>query len=267
MAAKKEIDRHIELKRRCTGGFTGSFTSHALDVEELADRYAGAADYVFTDPPYGGHISYLDLSTLWTAWLGIPPDKKAVGAELIVGGEMNFSEDYYVRRLGGSIKACVRMLKPGRWLSVVFQHWNVAYFEAILTAAAEAGAELRAAVSQVGDPIWSMHKKKGNDSVLAGEMILTFYNSRKALVVEKNGSFDVSRAAGELLRSRENGRLYGEALFNELIVAAWRKSAIQSLNISRTEFSDLIRSHGWHYDEAGHCWLRDDSERSSLLPA
>ena len=51
------------------------------------------------------------------------------------------------------------MLKNERWLSIVFQHWNVAYFKAILSTAAEAGAELEA-VAQVGDPIWSMHKKK-----------------------------------------------------------------------------------------------------------
>jgi len=69
-------------------------------------------------------------------------------------------EERYTDGLAASIEACVRMLKQGRWLSVVFQHWNIAYFEAILTAAARAGAELKAAVSQVRDPIWSMHKKK-----------------------------------------------------------------------------------------------------------
>ncbi len=27
-------------------------------------------DYIYTDPPYGQHIAYLDLSTMWNAWLG-----------------------------------------------------------------------------------------------------------------------------------------------------------------------------------------------------
>ena len=30
----------------------------------------GTVDYIYTDPPYGAHISYLDLSTMWHAWLG-----------------------------------------------------------------------------------------------------------------------------------------------------------------------------------------------------
>jgi hypothetical protein len=36
-------------------------------------------------------------------------------------------------------------------------------------------SELKAAITQTGDVIWSMHKKKNSASVLAGEMILTFY--------------------------------------------------------------------------------------------
>ena len=124
-------------------------------------------DYIFTDPPYGGHISYLDLSTLWNCWLGTMPSSQVRQSELIVGGELDLPESAYVTRLGESIRACLRMLKQNRWLSVVFQHWNVAYFEAILVSAADAGAELKAAVSQIGDPIWSMHKKKSNESVLA----------------------------------------------------------------------------------------------------
>jgi len=42
------------------------------------------------------------------------------------------------------------MLKKGHWLSIVFQHWNIAYFSAILSTAAETGAALKAAISQVG---------------------------------------------------------------------------------------------------------------------
>ena len=58
--------------------------------------------------------------------------------ELIEG----MTEDEYVERLGRSVKSCVRMLKTGRWLSIVFQHWKVEYFEAILTALKTQGASI-----------------------------------------------------------------------------------------------------------------------------
>ena len=166
--AKTELDKTIQHKKM-TGGWHGEFEVHAKDVGELEKELRGKIDYIFTDPPYGGLISYLDLSTLWNVWLGHSPSMKARERELIVGGELDHTEALYTTRLGDSVHACVNMLKKGRWLSIVFQHWNIRYFKAILTRAAEAGAELRAAISQVGDPIWSMHKKKGNQSVLAGE--------------------------------------------------------------------------------------------------
>ena len=255
IAAKAEIDKTIQHKKM-TGGWQGGFEVHANDIDELEKEYRGRIDYIFTDPPYGGHISYLDLSTLWNVWLGHTPCTKAREQELIVGGELNHTEALYTSRLSDSVRACVNMLKKGRWLSIVFQHWNTSYFEAILTGAAEAGAELRAAISQVGDPIWSMHKKKGNQSVLAGELILTFVRTGKPQYAQAGRELDVVSTVGKILDSAPRV-VYGEQLFNQLVIEAWRKSAIGSLNISKDEFTKMIKNHGWHYDENQHYWLRN----------
>ena len=255
IAAKCEVDKHIEIKRK-TGKWIGRFDSYAEDVEQLSAKLSGGVDYIFTDPPYGGHISYLDLSTLWNSWLGIMPSSQDRKSELIVGGELGISENVYVERLGQAIRACLKMLKANRWLSVVFQHWNVSYFEAILTAAADSGAELKAAVSQVGDPIWSMHKKKSSESVLAGELILTFFKSGNRTRVNRLNGFDVGDAVREVLLEAKSGKIYGEYLFNQIVMAAWQYGAIGSLNISKTEFIDLIQRNGWQYDERNHFWTR-----------
>lgn len=256
--AKMEIDQAVQLKRQ-TGGWCGEFEVHAQDIEELSGELRDSIDYIFTDPPYGGHIAYLDLSTLWNSWLGLTPDIRVREKELIVGGELNFSEIQYVDRLSRSVEACIKMLKQGRWLSIVFQHWNTSYFEAILSSAAESGAELKAAVSQVGDPIWSMHKKK-NNSVLAGELILTFYKTGKTKRIKRNGKFDVSQSLGRILENMHGNKIFGEYLFNRIIIEAWKRSAIQSLNISRDEFINLLKRHGWHYDEQNHYWVRDKQQ-------
>ncbi len=257
IAAKAEIDKHVEIKRQ-TGGWFGHFKCRSQDIQELSEEFANGVDYIFTDPPYGGHISYLDLSTLWNSWLGIMPSSQVRRNELIVGGELGFSERVYIKRLGESIGACLRMLKPNRWLSVVFQHWNVSYFEAILTSAASSGAELKAAVSQVGDPIWSMHKKKSNESVLAGELILTFLKTGKKGRVDRLNGFDVADVVREVLCSAKSEKMYGEYLFNKVVMAAWQHGAIGSLNISKTEFIALIQRNGWQYDEKNHVWMRQN---------
>jgi hypothetical protein len=264
IAAKSEIDKTIELRQKTTG-WCGKFEAYSEDVEVLARRLKAQVDYIFTDPPYGGHISYLDLSTLWNNWLDQMPSEMARKRELIVGGDLALQESAYVQRLGNAVVACLSMLKKGRWLSIVFQHWNSAYFNAILSSAAAEGADLRAAIPQVGDPIWSMHKKKSSESVLAGEMILTFLKTGQRKSKPHANGFDVSEAVGRILHGVEGNEIYGELLFNKIIIAAWESGAIGSLDITKCEFIYLIKQNGWHYDSTRHCWARGNARSEGPL--
>jgi 16S rRNA G966 N2-methylase RsmD len=263
LAAKEEIDREVDYRKR-TGGFSGKFEVHNYDIDDLQDRVE-PVDYIFTDPPYGGHISYIDLSTLWNAWNGTLPSQKTRERELIVGGDLDLSEDVYLRRLHESIRTCFALLKPKRWLSVVFQHWSAAYFDAILTAAAEAGSDLRAAISQLGDPVWSMHKKKGKQSVLAGELILTFLKTGKPKTVDTRKTFDVEAAIARILDETPNGMVYGEYLLNRIVVDAWQLGALGSLDIDRADFGDIMERQGWSYDDKAHQWKHANVMSTQLL--
>jgi len=264
IAAKREIDHAIELKNT-TSGWYGSFEARNQDIEDLSEQLKEKVDYIFTDPPYGGHISYIDLSILWNHWLGLAPSQEVRQKEIIVGGELRHTEEEYIERLRNSIRACVRMLKNERWLSVVFQHWNVAYFEAILSTAAESGAELKAAVAQVGDPIWSMHKKKNKESVLAGEMILTFHKTGARRRYEKRNEFDLAETIRRILSGSDSNTVYGEYLFNRVVIDAWHKGSIGSLTITKDEFAQVIESLGWHYDPQRHYWSNGDKVQASLF--
>ncbi|HTW92140.1 MAG TPA: DNA methyltransferase [bacterium] len=257
MAARRELVDAIEMKRS-TKGWRGRFLCFSEDVVDLQRELKGKVDYIFTDPPYGGHISYLDLSCLWNVWLGMLPSGDARDKELIVGGERDFSEEHYTDQLYQSTVATFAMLKNRRWMSVVFQHWNVSYFRSILDAARDSGASLRAAVSQVGDPIWSMHKKKNRESVLAGELILTFFKGRThgktAAIMTK--SVHLEGMVDEVLSELDHPVLYGEYLFNRIVVEAWRRGIIDELKVSKQEFAALLEERGWHYDQARHLWSR-----------
>lgn len=116
--AKAEIEKVIEAKRR----WRGRFECREEDILSLRDKLKGRVDYIFTDPPYGGHIAYLDLSTMWNAWLDKVPSRRAISQEVIVGGDAEHSEELYVHRLGESIAACVDMLKKQRWMSAALEH-------------------------------------------------------------------------------------------------------------------------------------------------
>jgi len=233
----------------------------ALDAPKLVRRLGkGSIDYIFTDPPYGGYIAYLDLSILWNHWLGFKVSDTARVSEAIVGGELKLSEEHYKKKLAASICACVDLLKPDRWISVVFQHWDVSYFDAILTAACGAGAELRAAVTQEREVIWSMHKKKNRENMLAGEMILTFYKPRRPARI---AAARESRPAlfGELLDAalcecREREEVTSQFLFNRIVLAAWNRRSMTELGVTRETFMEALRQRGWDYDAKRHAWRR-----------
>jgi hypothetical protein len=258
IAGKGEV-----LRQKClwasTQGWQGSFEAYCHDIAELPAVIGRKVDYIFTDPPYGGHIAYLDLSILWNHWLGFQVPMCAREKEIIVGGELRLTEEHYTKRLRESVRACLSMLKRNRWFSVVFQHWNVRYFEAILEEATEAGADLRAAVTQIGDTIWSMHKKKNKEKVLAGEMILTFYKGGMGSPPSRRqrSRLTIDELMDETLAEvSPDGRPFaGELLFNRMILRAWGNGALQSLDISREEFAEVLTRKRWRYNAARHQWF------------
>jgi len=223
-----------------------------------------SADYIFTDPPYGAHIAYLDLSILWNHWLGFNVRTEARQAEAIVGGECDLSEEHYKRKLADSIRECLVMLKPDRWFSIVFQHWDTSYFATILESASENGAELRAAVTQERDVIWSMHKKKNSESVLSGEMILTFYKpSSPRRAIRRSHPVGASpKPLPEILdcvlaQNAENGEaLTSEFIFNQAILEAWRQHCLSALCVTREDFAQHLRMRGWNYNPKTNLWSK-----------
>jgi hypothetical protein len=229
-----------------------------------------SVDYIFTDPPYGGFISYLDLSILWNHWLGFPVTEETREQETIVGGERGHTEEHYKASLARSITTALRLLRPDRWFSIVFQHWDTSYFATILETARACGAELKAAITQTGDVIWSMHKKKNSASVLAGELILTFYKPEVAPADRRLAQpaaaapasvlsevFDVCLANGTASFS-------SEALFNRLIIELWRRCALGCLSLDRREFAARLEQRGWTYSPRTHRWSRAGYPRSPL---
>jgi DNA modification methylase len=269
LAAKKEVLHLRDYHRKQSAGKVSldsgkSFRVLSHDAATLDKEIKpGSVDYIFTDPPYGAFISYLDLSILWNHWLGFPVTDETREQETIVGGEQKHSEDHYKQSLARSIETAFRLLKPDRWLSIVFQHWDISYFATILETASECGGELKAAITQTGDVIWSMHKKKNSASVLAGEMILTFYKPAK---VSKSGhnikSPEIENPSAVLSEAFDACLNHGatnftnEALFNQLVMELWQRRALGCLTLDRDEFIEQLEKRGWIYNTRSHFWSK-----------
>ena len=118
------------------------------DATKLKEIETQSIDFIYTDPPYEGKIPYLDLSTLWNAWLDLPVDESLKERECIEKGSLEKSKDEYISLMSESLKQMYRVLKPNRWLAFVFQSKNSTLWETLVQEAERIGFEYVGSVRQ-----------------------------------------------------------------------------------------------------------------------
>lgn len=108
-------------------------TQSATDLSNIP---SDSIDYSFTDPPFGGNLMYSELNFLWEAWLGVFTDNKD---EAIVNKTQGKGVKEYEELMSASVKEIYRVLKPGRWMTMVFHNSSDAVWQAIQNALNKAG--------------------------------------------------------------------------------------------------------------------------------
>jgi predicted RNA methylase len=93
-------------------------------------------DYIFTDPPFGENIYYADLNFLVESWHGVLTDSKP---EAIVDRVRQKGVFEYQALMEASFSEYYRVLKPGRWMTVVFSNSKAAVWNAIQVSLQRAG--------------------------------------------------------------------------------------------------------------------------------
>ena len=154
-----------------------TFNVHCDSAENLL-KYVdkGTVDYIYTDPPYGAHIAYLDLGTMWHAWLGLEVTPEMRAREAIEGGEQQFDEKHYLEVLEKSFEQMFYALKDEAWLSLVFHHKETNLWYSIRDMLRFLGFNY---VNTVAQPLsWrSFHKFKNPLRVLGESLIVNFQKS------------------------------------------------------------------------------------------
>ena len=133
----------------------------------------GTVDYIYTDPPYGAHIAYLDLSTMWHAWLGMEVTHEMRAGEAIEGGDQQFDEKHYLGVLQKSFEQMFYVLKDEAWLSLVFHHKETNLWYSIRDMLRYIGFTY---VNTVAQPLakQTFHKIKNPLRVLGESLIVNF---------------------------------------------------------------------------------------------
>jgi hypothetical protein len=153
----------------------------ATDLSFLATE---SVDYIYTDPPYGKNIPYLDLSAMWHAWLDLDVTEKDYELEAIEGGEHEKSKDDYKKLIAQSIREMFRVLKFDRWLSFVFAHKDPEFWHLIIDTAESCGFEYVGAVPQKNSSS-NFHKRQNPFTVLSGQLMINFRKTKNPRTIMK----------------------------------------------------------------------------------
>ncbi len=109
-----------------------------------------AIDYVFTDPPFGENIYYADLNFLIESWHRVWSD---ADGEAIVDRVRKKAVVDYQEIMKACFSEYCRVLKPNRWITIVFSNSKNAVWRAIQEALGTAGfvvADVRTLDKQQG---------------------------------------------------------------------------------------------------------------------
>ena len=134
-----------------------------------------SVDYIFTDPPFGSNIFYSDMSLFHEAWLGRTTDNESEAVIHTTGERKNGAAERYEDILRGAFTEAFRVLKPSRYMSVVFGNSNGSIWGLVqraLRAAGFTGTPVHVAILDKGQrSVKGLNS--GTETVATVDLVLT----------------------------------------------------------------------------------------------
>ena len=150
-------------------------TYHVTSADCLSHIETASIDYVFTDPPFGSNIFYSDMNLFQEAWLGRVTDHSSEAVVHTTGRRKNGAMERYENLLGAAFEEAWRILKPGRYMSVVFGNSSGKIWGLVQRALRDAGfkpAPVHVAVLDKGQrSIKGLNS--GSEGVVTIDLVLT----------------------------------------------------------------------------------------------
>lgn len=254
--AKKEIEYFINEKTIANGQIVkGTATNLKWIPKE-------SVDYIYTDPPYGKKIPYLDLSVMWNAWLDLEVSEEDYKQEAIEGGEYDKSKDEYNDLIALSIKEMYRVLKYDRWLSFVFAHKDPEFWHLIIDTAENCGFEYAGAVPQKNGQT-SFKKRQNPFTVLSGQLIINFRKVKnpKAILKANLGMdiFEIVIQTVEGIIAKYNGATL-EQINDELIIKGLELGFLDLLKKQYTDLTPLLLDHFDYSEETEQYTIKRETK-------
>lgn len=119
-AAIKATDHLFRKAELFKSPATLDVTYNIASADRLMHLQDASIDYVFVDPPFGSNIFYSDMNLFQEAWLGETTDYTGEAVVYTTGKRKNASAQRYEMLLRKAFQEAWRVLKPGKYMSVIF---------------------------------------------------------------------------------------------------------------------------------------------------
>ena len=150
-------------------------TYHIMSADRLAHLDRESIDYVFIDPPFGSNIFYSDMNLFQEAWIGRVTDHSSEAVVHTTGKQKNGATERYANLLRASFEEAWRILKPGRYMSVIFGNSSGRIWGLVQRALRDAGfkpAPVHVAVLDKGQrSVKGLNS--GSEAVVTIDLVLT----------------------------------------------------------------------------------------------
>ncbi|MCW0939644.1 site-specific DNA-methyltransferase [Citrobacter freundii] len=159
------------------------------DVSRLSGLRDNSIDYIFTDPPFGENIYYSDLNFLVESWYGVISDSKP---EAIIDRVKNKTISEYQKLMHRCFSEYYRVLKPGRWITIVFSNSRASVWNAIQVALQQVGFVV-AEVTTL-DKVHLSFQQIMSPNAVKQDLVISAYKPKTELekkVIVKGGTEDL----------------------------------------------------------------------------
>jgi len=135
-----------------------------------------SVDYIFTDPPFGENIYYADLNFMIESWHHVTTDARP---EAIIDRHKKKGLPEYQHLMQRCFSEYYRVLKPGRWMTVVFSNSKAAVWNAIQVSLQQAGfvvAEVTAL-----DKVQGSYRQVTSTTAVKQDLVISAYKPNGGL--------------------------------------------------------------------------------------
>ena len=153
-------------------------------------------DYIFTDPPFGENIYYADLNQLIEAWHRVRTD---AASEAIIDQAKEKGLSEYQDLMRDSFREYYRVLKPGRWMTVVFHNSHNSVWNAIQEAMTSVGFVV--ADVRILDKQQSSYRQVTGITAVKKDLVISAYRPSNELEERFKISVGREESAWEFVRS------------------------------------------------------------------